>query len=375
MENISPFSFWTNIYFNPRLHPEEEYEKIFMHEQVHVGQLHSLDVLFSEIFLAFFWYNPLCWMIRKSIQENLEFIADQQVLASGINIKNYQYSLIQTSALSTHSQLRNHFNFKNLKKRIIMMNKQQSSKASFGSYFLIVPAVIFCSLIFGRSHADDSGKLLDGIVEENIIDTLKKPPYESQGDLQKILSKEKNKEGMVLTDTLPDGQNPMVLVDGEKISYRLFESMDSENIKSVHVIKGEKAIAHYGKEAKYGVIEISTQVDRQIEINLDTQLDLDHSLDIQVNTNMNENENKETVPGNGSGEVESKDPSVGLSGPIDKEVLILVDGKEIPHNQMENISPNHIRSISVYKGANAEEHFGKKGKEGVIEIFLKGDKP
>src|SRR5690606_36487304 len=69
-ENISPFSFWPHIYFNPILYTENEYEKIFSHEQVHVRQLHSLDVLLAEISLIFFWYNPFCWMIRRAIQEN-----------------------------------------------------------------------------------------------------------------------------------------------------------------------------------------------------------------------------------------------------------------------------------------------------------------
>src|SRR5690554_6187010 len=137
-ENISPFSFWTNIYFNPRLYTEEEYEKIFSHEQVHVTQLHSLDILLAEMSLIFFWYNPFCWMTRRAIQENIEFITDQRVLSSGIDKKSYQYSLIQISTLSPPSYLGNHFNFKNLKKRIVMMNKKQSSKMQLGKYVLII---------------------------------------------------------------------------------------------------------------------------------------------------------------------------------------------------------------------------------------------
>src|SRR5690606_3157990 len=148
-EIISPFSFWTNIYFNPLLHAENEYEKIFSHEQVHVRQLHSLDVLVAEISLIFFWYNPFCWLIRRAIQENIEFITDQKVLSLGIDKKSYQYSLLQISTLSPPSHLGNHFNFKNLKKRIIMMNKKQSSKMHLGKYVFILPAVILGSLILG----------------------------------------------------------------------------------------------------------------------------------------------------------------------------------------------------------------------------------
>src|SRR5690606_11484884 len=48
-EISSPFSFWKNIYLNPNKHTEDEYDKIFKHEYVHVTQLHTIDVLAAEI--------------------------------------------------------------------------------------------------------------------------------------------------------------------------------------------------------------------------------------------------------------------------------------------------------------------------------------
>jgi hypothetical protein len=360
MEIISPFSFWTNIYINPLLHAEEEYEKIFKHEQVHVRQLHSLDMIASEIGLVFFWYNPICWMIRKAIQENMEFIADQQVLSSGINIKSYQYSLIHISTLSAPPQLGNHFNFKNLKKRMIMMNKKPSSKMHIGKYIFIFPAVVFGSLIFGSSQAFDSNKLPD--IYENYLTQDEK----------------KQEKRAASVDTLPEGKNPMVRVDGRKVHYSFIQSLDKEKIKSVNVIKGEKAVERFGEDGKNGVIEIITHLDNSIDLNVDVELDHDISMDIQVDidsSEFTEKNNKESVQGTGLNTSESKDASLNLSGEIAEDVLILVNGKKIHRDQMDNIAPAQIESVSVYKGVNAEEHFGKKGKDGVIEIFLKGDKP
>src|SRR5690606_35952042 len=158
-EIISPFSFWTNIYFNPLLHAENEYEKIFSHEQVHVRQLHSLDVLVAEISLIFFWYNPFCWLIRKAIQENIEFITDRKVLSLGIDKKSYQYSLLQISTSAHPSYLGSPFNFKNHKKRIMMMNKKQSSKLQLGKYVCIVPTIVLATLVFGISKAYERAEI------------------------------------------------------------------------------------------------------------------------------------------------------------------------------------------------------------------------
>src|SRR5690606_24667535 len=77
-EISSPFSFWKNIYLNPLNHAMDEYEKIFKHEQVHVNQLHTLDILISEISILIFWYNPFCWLTRHAIVENIEFVTDRK---------------------------------------------------------------------------------------------------------------------------------------------------------------------------------------------------------------------------------------------------------------------------------------------------------
>jgi hypothetical protein len=54
-----------------------------------------VDILLAELFVIFNWYNPFAWLIRFSIRQNLEFIADQQVLAGGMDRKSYQYHLLE----------------------------------------------------------------------------------------------------------------------------------------------------------------------------------------------------------------------------------------------------------------------------------------
>src|SRR5690606_5571248 len=96
-EDIAPFSFWKNIYLNPNKHNEDELEKIFRHEYVHVCQLHSLDILIAEIALTLFWFNPISWSLRKCVRENIEFITDHKVISLGVDKRSYQYSLLNIS--------------------------------------------------------------------------------------------------------------------------------------------------------------------------------------------------------------------------------------------------------------------------------------
>ena len=53
--------------------------------------------------------------------------------------------------------------------------------------------------------------------------------------------------------------------------------------------------------------------------------------------------------------------------------LIIIDGKVSKKGAMNKLSSSEIASINVYKGAKAKKKFGKKGKDGVIEIKTKNN--
>ena len=62
---------------------------------------------------------------------------------------------------------------------------------------------------------------------------------------------------------------------------------------------------------------------------------------------------------------------IRISKDSDKEPLYILDGKEIKRDIMEAINPNAIESINVLKGDSATKEYGKKAKDGVIEITTK----
>ncbi len=54
-----------------------------------------------------------------------------------------------------------------------------------------------------------------------------------------------------------------------------------------------------------------------------------------------------------------------------KKPVYILNGKEIDEKTLEAISPNQIESVNVIKDKNAIEKYGEKGKNGVVEVFLK----
>jgi hypothetical protein len=56
---------------------------------------------------------------------------------------------------------------------------------------------------------------------------------------------------------------------------------------------------------------------------------------------------------------------------LPKDVLYIIDGKEMESKSMKDIDPTTIKSINVLKGENAIKKYGERAKNGVIEIATK----
>jgi beta-lactamase regulating signal transducer with metallopeptidase domain len=168
---IIPFSFGNSIFINNELHSEEELKEIIHHEFVHVKQRHSLDIIWSEILCLINWYNPFAWWLKKSIRQNLEFIADHKVLQKGANKKEYQYLLLKVTG-HNHYSIATPFNFSSLKKRIVMMNKTKSAKRQLIRLLFLLPATAVLLLAFRskwneHKKNDPDNKLMPGINGSN----------------------------------------------------------------------------------------------------------------------------------------------------------------------------------------------------------------
>ena len=140
-ENVAPFSFFRNICFNPALHTEEELAMIIAHEKVHARQLHTLDMLLTQIILALQWINPIAWLYKKSLEQNLEFLADAAALNTIDSSKAYQYTLVKVSSTAFRPALTNQFYHSLIKKRIVMLNKETSRRRNLLKLGLVLPVL------------------------------------------------------------------------------------------------------------------------------------------------------------------------------------------------------------------------------------------
>ena len=156
-ERIIPFSYFNNIYLNKDNYSGNELAEIVKHELVHVQQKHAVDILITEIICILNWYNPIAWLLKKAVKENLEFIADDAVIKKGTDKKNYQYLLLKVTGDVSFS-IANNLNFLSLKNRISMMNKTKSNRVHLLKFILIIPIATALLLAFRNKNEVFTGK-------------------------------------------------------------------------------------------------------------------------------------------------------------------------------------------------------------------------
>jgi len=148
---VMPFSFFHFIFIEKLKIGETTSENLIIeHEKVHIRELHSLDLILAELVSALLWFNPFTFFYRKSIKENHEYIADSEVIRSGIHPVDYLTTLAKEVFRNHFIGLTSNFNYSITKKRLLMITKINTSKKAGLRFLLILPLLAIMLLAFAR---------------------------------------------------------------------------------------------------------------------------------------------------------------------------------------------------------------------------------
>ena len=419
-EPILPFSYGKAIYINGRQHTEKEWESIILHEYVHIRQRHTADMLAAEWICILNWYNPFAWLIRHAIRQNLEFIADRQVLEGGCDRKRYQYHLLQVVGDPVY-RLANNFNFSSLKKRIIMMNKIKSARVHLVRFLFALPLAVVLLLAFrdprvadvlghrtrSATEAGGRGDTVPGPgeqakeaalaqVEGGVARTMAAEQTEGSAmvqaeeavargmdttpDERKVIQMKAVRDAIgvktvillpvqpdetgpaELLQTLDQGDHhPLYIVDGQtKADWKNANSIPADSIYSVNVYKknDQQTLSLFGEQAAYGVVAILTK-----------GFSRRHPPIREVHFIAIPPPGKDTLkPGSRESSGQRATFSADLEG-----TLYIVGGTEMTAGELTKapVNPRDIESIRVLKGAEATEKYGDKARNGAVIIELK----
>ncbi len=198
-----PFSFFRWIFVHPSSHTEEELNEILAHEQAHVRQWHSIDVVISELACIFCWFNPFAWLMKREIRTNLEYMADARVLENGYDSKTYQYHLLGLSHQKAAATIYNNFNVLPLKKRIKMMNKKRTKEIGRTKYLMFLPLAALLMIISNIEAVARTTKKIAAEVIEAVDSQTEQPAPEVQA-LQAVPQREQDTKAVAYKEKAAD---------------------------------------------------------------------------------------------------------------------------------------------------------------------------
>jgi TonB family protein len=287
------------------------------HELEHIRQQHWIDLLLFEILRTMQWFNPVCWLYGHLIRQNHEYLADERALQRSSNPAIYRAALLNQMFGGPVISLANSFNYSLNKKRFNMMKHKIESPIRKLKLLVVLP------LIAGVFYA------------------FAAPEYKfTQSENTNVVPKGKTISGRVIVeDGKPLKDASILVVEGgigtvtdANGNFKLEVPDDLPIVISYVGFETQKVIPDFEKEMN---ITLKPKV-----------------FDIEVVGN-SISESKSD---------ESPNPS-----------LVFIDGKESTMAVMTSINPSRIDKVNVLKDKMAVEKYGEKGKDGVIEITLKGD--
>ncbi len=238
-KNIAPFSFFEYIVFNSTLYNKNELNSILLHEEIHCKEKHTIDVLLARVFCILFWFNPFIWLYKKAIIQNLEYIADKKAMSQIEDKKEYQRALLKVVTHQNSISITNQFYQSLIKKRIVMLNKNQSHKRNSLKYALIIPALIGFVVLFQIETIAQEKKTIHNTVSETqegkAVTFDAKETDKSLKSLKNIFKKEKITTEVSKIKRNADGEITgihitMKAADGNKKEFRLSQSTPIKTI-------------------------------------------------------------------------------------------------------------------------------------------------
>ncbi len=204
----SPFSFFNRVFINEKEVLGENLEAILNHENVHIRQMHTIDLFLMEILIILQWFNPFAWLTWREMKSVHEYLADEGVLQTGIRRSLYQQMILNETMGIQVNYLTNNFNVSLLKKRILMMTKSKSRIWAKSKLFFVLPVLLILWFIFSARSFSHS-------MPVNL--TVNKAVSTTSTILPPLIQDKKKQEKQ--THNTP--------VDGDKLTYKVVEKMPS----------------------------------------------------------------------------------------------------------------------------------------------------
>lgn len=384
---VVPFSWYRYIVMSEK-DLAENGEAIVLHEKAHLRLRHSFDLLVTDLAGCLQWFNPAMWLLRRELRAIHEYEADEAVLDSGVDARQYQLLLIRKAAGGRWYSVANSFNHSKLKKRITMMLKEKSSPWARLKYLYVLPVAAIAVTAFARPEVSDKVEKISSVKVNDLAAIVETKVAESAGDTTKpadvkyvpaeVRKRLKGTLVFEVAEEMPEfpGGGMSAFMDYIKTNMR-YPASAKENGTQGRVtvqfvvdedgsIKDSKVLRSVDKDMDAEALRLINTMPKWKPGRQKGQ-PVAVKFTVPVMFRLDDDKLEKTSSANGI-TVE------GYAG-NGKEPLYIVDGKEVTPSVMSALNPDKIERVTVLKDKSATDLYGEEGQNGVVLITLKQGTP
>ena len=354
--------------------------EILIHETAHARAGHSWDIVLADAVIIMQWFNPLAWIMKNSLKDIHEFEADEAVINSGVNARQYQLLIIKKAVGARLYSIANSFNHSLTKKRITMMCKEKSKKWRCAKALYIVPVAAIAALAFTTvepANATESETLPKGSefvannekeIAENYLQQL------PDGDDKVYMACEN-------APTFPGGTHAMYKYLAGNIKYpdEAKAAGKQGRVMVKFVVRKDGSISDVSVVKSAGDASLDKEAVRAVSSmpkwNPGTQggkpVNVQYTIPVQFKlpSGMINNEKKDTEKKDNR--IVIGDGGVIVDTDVKNNALIVVDGR-VFNGDLKELESSSIAHIEVIKNsaltAELKEKYNAKDKKGIIFI-------
>ena len=349
-------------------------DMILSHELAHIRLRHSWDVMFVDVALCLWWFNPAMWLLRRELQSLHEYQADDAVLNEGVDAKNYQMLLIKRAAGARLHSVANCLNHSTLKNRITMMCKKNSSRWAAAKALLVLP-VVAISLSAFATTVYVPREVQDKVTENSVNDKEYKPAIIEIKGSEIYLNNEQVTAAELEAVIEEYRLQTLIYDENDAASKRTYEAIHNTlklngNIDAIYSNGKRPEIYNvriadgkiYLNDEQVTIEQLKAKADENPATLINLQADADTSMGMVADV---KNAFRST----------SHAVKVNYYKEDKPQPIYIVDGKVIPIEDVNKIDANTFSSVVVYK--SYKDEFSKYGiteeqaKNGVVVIELK----
>jgi len=262
-----------------------------------------------------------------------------------------------------------------LSTKTIAQEKEESNN------FIVKTVEIDAMILTKTTDSDDLDKITKSFAEKGLKVEFKGIKRNKNKEITAIKIDAKAKNGKTSAAYAADdneGIKPIKIeYDSENSSLSIGSSNEKHMKGYAFSKKGKKKIIKQkGKGKSYVFISDNDEDEEHNSTKIWVTKDGDHTkvktkkVVIEIEEEEGENNEDEVEVIINKGDKKTKNKFYIRTNGQEEPIYILND-KEISKKEMDKINPDDIESINVYKGKKAQEKYGDKGKNGVIEITKK----